>query len=54
MSIETITPQNLTPLLEALGEQLGQQVHHFGLVVVGGSALLALGLIDHTILRSRF
>ena len=46
----SITPKNLTPLLEALGEQLGQQAHHFGLVVVGGSALLALGLIDRTTL----
>ena len=50
MSGNSITPKNLTPLLEALGEQLGQQAHHFGLVVVGGSALLALGLIDRTTL----
>jgi len=32
--------------LAALGEQLGQASEHVELVVVGGAALLALGLID--------
>jgi hypothetical protein len=43
-----ITPQNTDLLLEALGEQLAARGERFELVVIGGSALLALGLVERT------
>ena len=33
-------------LLSALGEQLAARGEHYELVVIGGAALLALGLVD--------
>ena len=35
-------------LLEALGEQLAAAGQHFEIVVIGGSGLLALGLVERT------
>ena len=43
-----ITPANTDALLGALGEQLAARGEYFELVVIGGSALLALGLIERT------
>ena len=43
-----ITPESTNLLLEALGEQLAARGEHFELVVIGGSALLALGLVERT------
>jgi hypothetical protein len=43
-----ITPANRDVLLEALGEQLAARGERFELVVIGGSALLALGLVERT------
>lgn len=43
-----ITSKSVDPLLQALGEQLAARDERFELVVVGGSALLALGLIERT------
>jgi hypothetical protein len=43
-----ITLDSVDQLLEALGEQLGARGERFELVVVGGSALLALGLVERT------
>jgi hypothetical protein len=43
-----ITPQNTDLLLGALGEQLAARGERFELVVIGGSALLALGLVERT------
>jgi hypothetical protein len=43
-----ITPESTNLLLEALGEQLAARGEHFELVVIGGSALLALGLVNRT------
>jgi hypothetical protein len=35
-------------LLGALGEQLSRAGHHYELIVIGGSALLALGLVSRS------
>lgn len=35
-------------LLDALGEQLAAARHHFEIVVIGGSGLLALGVVERT------
>lgn len=43
-----ITPDKADLLLSALGEQLAARGERFELVVIGGSALLALGLIERT------
>jgi hypothetical protein len=43
-----ITPENADLLLRALGEQLLVRDERFELVVIGGSALLALGLVERT------
>lgn len=43
-----ITPDNTDLLLGALGEQLAARDERFELVVIGGSALLALGLVART------
>ncbi|HTT94842.1 MAG TPA: DUF6036 family nucleotidyltransferase [Solirubrobacterales bacterium] len=43
-----ITPDNADRLLGALGEQLAARGERFELVVIGGSALLALGLVERT------
>jgi hypothetical protein len=43
-----ITPDNANLLLSALGEQLAIRGERFELVVIGGSALLALGLVERT------
>jgi hypothetical protein len=43
-----ITPDKADLLLSALGEQLAARGERFELVIIGGSALLALGLIDRT------
>jgi hypothetical protein len=43
-----ITPENSDRLLGALGEQLAARGERFELVVIGGSALLALGLVERT------
>ncbi len=43
-----ITPDNADLLLGALGEQLAARGERFELVVIGGSALLAPGLVERT------
>lgn len=43
-----ITAKSLDTFLLALGEQLAACDEHFELVVIGGSALLALGLIERS------
>ena len=43
-----ITSDSVDQLLGALGEQLAARGERFELVVVGGSALLALGLVKRT------
>lgn len=43
-----ITPDNTDLLLGALGEQLAARGERYELVVIGGSALLALGLVERT------
>lgn len=43
-----ITPESSDVLLGALGEQLAARGERFELVVIGGSALLALGLVERT------
>lgn len=43
-----ITPNSGERILEALGEQLAARGERYELVVVGGSALLALGLVERT------
>jgi hypothetical protein len=43
-----ITPESSDVLLSALGEQLAARSERFELVVIGGSALLALGLVERT------
>src|ERR1700754_5356236 len=44
--MSNITPESTDVLLGALGEQLTARGERFELVVIGGSALLALGLIE--------
>jgi hypothetical protein len=46
--MSNITPESTDVLLSALGEQLAAGGERFELVVIGGSALLALGLVDRT------
>jgi Nucleotidyltransferase of unknown function (DUF6036) len=41
-----ITQDSADPILAALGEQLAARGERFELVVIGGSALLALGLVE--------
>jgi hypothetical protein len=41
-----ITPESAEPILEALGEQLAARGERYELVLIGGSALLALGLVE--------
>jgi hypothetical protein len=41
-----ITPDSTERILRALGEQLALRGERFELVVIGGSALLALGLVE--------
>jgi hypothetical protein len=41
-----ITPDSAEQILGALGEQLAVNAERFELVVIGGSALLALGLVE--------
>ncbi len=43
-----ITPESTDIFLGALGEQLAARGERFELVVIGGSALLALGLVERT------
>jgi hypothetical protein len=43
-----ITKDGADELLQALGEQLGARGERYELVVIGGSALLALGLVERT------
>jgi hypothetical protein len=43
-----ITPDSTDQILSALGEQLAARGERFELVVIGGSALLALGLVERT------
>jgi len=43
-----ITKDRADELLQALGEQLGARGERYELVVIGGSALLALGLVERT------
>jgi hypothetical protein len=43
-----ITRDRADELLQALGEQLAVRGEHYELVVIGGSALLALGLVERT------
>jgi hypothetical protein len=43
-----ITPDKADALLRALGEQLAARGESYELVVIGGSALLALGLVERT------
>lgn len=43
-----ITPQRADALLSALGEQIAGRGERYELVVIGGSALLALGLVERT------
>jgi hypothetical protein len=44
--MSNITPDSTDSLLGALGEQLSARGERFELVVIGGSALLALGLVE--------
>lgn len=46
--MSNITSDRAEELLRALGEQLAARDERFELVVVGGSALLALGLVERT------
>jgi hypothetical protein len=46
--MSNITPDSADLLLGALGEQLAARGERFELVVIGGSALLALGLVERT------
>jgi hypothetical protein len=46
--MSNITPDRAEELLQALGEQLAARGERYELVVVGGSALLALGLVERT------
>jgi hypothetical protein len=46
--MSNITPDSADVLLGALGEQLVARGERFELVVIGGSALLALGLVNRT------
>jgi hypothetical protein len=46
--MSNITPESSDLLLGALGEQLAARGERFELVVIGGSALLALGLVERT------
>jgi hypothetical protein len=46
--MSNITPDSADVLLGALGEQLAARGERFELVVIGGSALLALGLVNRT------
>jgi hypothetical protein len=41
-----ITPESAERIIEALGEQLAARGERYELVVIGGSALLALGLVE--------
>jgi hypothetical protein len=43
-----ITPTSVDVVLAALGEQLASRGERFELVVIGGSALLALGLVERS------
>jgi hypothetical protein len=43
-----ITPDSTDHILQALGEQIAARGERFELVVIGGSALLALSLIERT------
>ncbi|MBS1882210.1 MAG: hypothetical protein JSS97_04560 [Actinobacteria bacterium] len=43
-----ITSKSIDVLLDALGEQLASRGERYELVVIGGSALLALGLVERT------
>jgi len=43
-----ITPDRASELLLALGEQLAARCERYELVVIGGSALLTLGLVERT------
>ncbi|HLX31184.1 MAG TPA: nucleotidyl transferase AbiEii/AbiGii toxin family protein [Gaiellaceae bacterium] len=47
-AMQALDEQNTHELLAALGEQLAQRETRIELVVIGGSALLALGLIHRT------
>jgi hypothetical protein len=44
--VDITTGERLNQLFEALAEQLARGGRHYELVVIGGSALLALGLIN--------
>lgn len=44
--VDIASSEQLERLLSALSEQLARAGRHYELVVVGGSALLALGLIS--------
>lgn len=44
--VDITDQERANQLLAALGEQLASTGQHFDLVVIGGSALLALGVID--------
>ena len=46
--MSNITSDTADLFLGALGEQLGARQERFELVVIGGSALLALGLVERT------
>jgi hypothetical protein len=43
-----ITPDSAAQILSALGEQLAARGERYELVVIGGSGLLALGLVERT------
>lgn len=43
-----ITSRSIDGLLDALGEQLASRGERYELVVIGGAALLALGLVERT------
>jgi hypothetical protein len=44
--VDITSSGQVTQLLNALGEQIASAGRHYGLVVVGGSALFALGIIS--------
>ena len=46
--MSNITQESADRFLRALGEQLAARRERFELVVIGGSALLALGLVERT------
>jgi Nucleotidyltransferase of unknown function (DUF6036) len=46
--MSNITPDSSDVFLAALGEQIAARGERFELVVIGGSALLALGLVERT------